>query len=50
VIPQASISGLPRLEVEFRIDQACSPKQLGKSDDPRPLGIFFNRVLLENVE
>jgi hypothetical protein len=50
VIPQASISGLPRLDVEFRIDQACSPKQLGKSDDPRPLGIFFNRVLLENVE
>lgn len=50
VIPQASLRGLPRLEVEFRIDQACSPKHLGKSDDQRPLGIFFNRILLENVE
>jgi hypothetical protein len=50
VIPRQSISGLPRLEVEFRIDQACSPRQLGKSDDQRPLGIFFSRLSIENLD
>jgi hypothetical protein len=50
VIPQESISGLPRLELEFRIDQACSPRQLGKSDDQRPLGIFFSWLSIENLD
>jgi hypothetical protein len=50
VIPQASISGFPRLEVEFRIEQACSPKQLGRSDDQRPLGIFFSRLSIANTD
>ena len=50
VIPQESISGSPRLEVEFIIEQACSPRQLGKSDDERPLGIFFSRVSIENLD
>lgn len=49
VIPQESMSGLRRLEVEFRIDQSCSPKQLGTSDDQRPLGIFFNWLSIENL-
>lgn len=50
VIPQQSIAGWPRLEVGFRIDQACSPRQLGKSDDQRPLGIFFGCLSIENLD
>ncbi len=50
VLPRSAVRGRKRLDLRLRTPDACSPRSLGRGEDPRELGWFLTELMVSAVK